>query len=163
MYLIDIIIYSYYKLHAHVIKIGLSTVVVAFSLSSNLLHKSTQPSTQVFFIVEAVFWDLISLPTYSITTVMSNMPHNSKLFIAHSVFLVVLTGHSPFLKVGSKSSSPILKLNHSYEAAAEQCFLGLLAACNYCWALNILHYLRPFKDNGQRVNGLKYTVSEFFN
>ena len=91
--------------------------------------------------------------------------HDSKFFIAHSVLLVVLVGHSPFLKV-SKSSSPISRLNRSSWRAAALFWSFLLPVATAGLSEHsseATRFLRRFNDSGRRVNGLEYTVSTFFN
>ena len=82
----------------------------------------------------AAFWALISK-----LSIIQAIWHNSKFFlIAHFVLLVVLAGHSPFLKVSKLS--PIVKLNcfSASFSGTVAVLLGLLAivACRCdCWAI----------------------------
>ena len=94
---------------------------------SYLSYKSTQTSTQFIFILAnqcSGHW--------SLNFALRAIRHNSKFFIAHTVLLVVLAGHSPFLKV-SKSSSPTLKLNHSSGTWPAARFWGFLTDSCHCY------------------------------
>ena len=69
---------------------------------------------QIYTTITQVFFILANQCSghWSLNFALQAIRHNSKFFIAHTMLLVVLAGHSPFLKA-SKSSSPILKLNRS--------------------------------------------------
>ena len=138
--------------------LGVYSPPFAFSCLS---YKSTQSSTQVFFILKPVPWELISK-----LRITSNTPQFKVLHSPLRVFSSVCWTLS-LLKGFQIISSPILKLNRSSGTWPAVCFWGFLipvatAAAGFSEKSSVgTHFLRLFKDSGRLFNCLEYTVSAF--